>query len=101
MVRRAGLQMPPGNYAYNPSACSWETFLEYARKLTTGEPASDPGAGVFGWNTQFGWRPYSLWGYANGGEVVNNDMTESIITDAKPVEAHQHLCDLIHLQKSA
>ena len=101
MVRRAGLQMPPGNYAYNPSAWSWQTFLEYARKLTTGDPASGPGAGVFGWNTQFGWRPYSVWGYANGGEFFNKEMTECTITDAKPVEALQNLSDLIHRHKVA
>jgi multiple sugar transport system substrate-binding protein len=101
LLRRAGLQMPPGNYAYNTSTWNWQTFIEYARKLTTGDPAAGPGAGVFGWNTQFAWRPYSVWGYANGGEFFNKELTECTITDAKPVEALQNLADLTHRYKVA
>ena len=93
--------MPPGNYAFNPSTWNWQTFLEYARKLTTGDPIAGPGAGVFGWNTQFGWRPYSVWTYTNGGEFFNKELTECTITDAKPVEALQLLSDLIHRYKVA
>lgn len=91
--RRAGIALPPGDYGFNPSAWSWQVFLEAARKLTTGDPAA---GGTFGWNTQFGWRPYSVWVFTNGAEAFNKDLTECTITDAKSVDALQWLADLMH-----
>ena len=101
LVRRAGLQLPPSSYAFQPNTWNWQTFLEYTRKLTTGDPAAGPGAGVFGWNTQFGWRQYTGWIFTNGGEAFNKEMTECTITDAKPMEGLQLLADLIHRHKVA
>jgi multiple sugar transport system substrate-binding protein len=96
--QRAGLPKPPGDYGFNPSTWNWNVFLEAAKKFTTGDPAN---GGTFGWNTQFGWRPYSVWVFANGGEFFNKDLTECLITDAKPMEAIQMLTDLIHRYKVA
>jgi multiple sugar transport system substrate-binding protein len=98
LFRRAGLARPPGDYAFAPASWNWQVFLEAARKLTSADAAA---GGTFGWNTQFGWRQYSVWVYANGGEVFNKDLTECTITDAKPMESLQWLADLIHRHKVA
>jgi multiple sugar transport system substrate-binding protein len=95
---RAGIPKPPGDYSFNPTTWNWQVFLEAAKKFTTGDPAN---GGTFGWNTQFGWRQYSVWVFTNGAEVFNKDMTECVITDAKPMEALQLLADLIHRYKVA
>jgi multiple sugar transport system substrate-binding protein len=96
--RRAGITRPPGDYNFNAPAWNWQVFLEAARRLTTGDPAS---GGTFGWNTQFGWRPYSVWIYTNGGEIFNKELTECTITDAKPMDSLQWLADLVHRYKVA
>src|SRR5215207_7541574 len=97
-MRRSGLKPPPGDYGFTPSTWSWQTFLEYARKLTTGDPSS---GGTFGWNTTFGWRQYSGWIFTNGADAFNKELTECVITDSKPVESLQLLSDLIHRHKVA
>ncbi|MBI3970874.1 MAG: sugar ABC transporter substrate-binding protein [Chloroflexi bacterium] len=98
LFQRAGVPLPPKDYAFNPSTWSWQTFLDAARRLTTGDPAA---GGTFGWNTQFGLRPYAVWVYANGGELFNKELTESTITDPKTVEALQWLTDLMHRHRVA
>lgn len=99
LFKRAGLALPPGNYGFNPSTWNWQVFLEAARRLTS--PDAQSGTGAYGWNTQYGWRPYSVWIFANGAEAFNKDLTESTITDAKSVEALQWLSDLTNRHKVA
>jgi multiple sugar transport system substrate-binding protein len=99
LFKRAGLALPPGNYGFNPSTWNWQVFLEAARRLTS--PDAQSGTGAYGWNTQFGWRPYSVWIFANGGEAFNKDLSECTITEAKSVEALQLLSDLTNRHKVA
>ncbi|HEX2513970.1 MAG TPA: sugar ABC transporter substrate-binding protein, partial [Chloroflexota bacterium] len=92
LFERAGVPLPPRDYAFAPSAWSWQTFLEAARKTTAGDPEA---GGTFGFNTNFGWRPYSVWAFTNGGEFFNKDLTECTITEPRTVEALQWVADLI------
>jgi multiple sugar transport system substrate-binding protein len=98
LFKRAGITLPPGDYGFNPSTWNWQVFLEAARKMTTGDPAA---GGTYGWNTQFGWRQYSVWVFTNGAEFFNKDLTECTATDAKPVDSLQWLADLIQRYKVA
>ena len=75
---------------------TWDELIEYAQLLTDEEHygyvfgAGDPGT------MMFTYVPY-IW--SNGGDVMNEDGTKSMLDQPKSVEALQLMCDLVSKYK--
>jgi multiple sugar transport system substrate-binding protein len=84
MFDAAGIQRPSDDW-------TWDDFLRIAQQLTTGSGGSKVyGFGIPYFN--FGLTP---WFYSNGTSQLNDDWTESNLTDPKMVESVTFVRDLV------
>ncbi|MGI8424720.1 MAG: ABC transporter substrate-binding protein [Chloroflexota bacterium] len=79
---------PPTNFT--DQSWTFERFLDASQKLTR----ERNGVTHFGFASGTGFRMWSAWVYSNGGEFVNKDATECVLTEPAAVEALQFLQDL-------
>ena len=91
MFADAGLEAPPADW-------DWDTFREYAKKLTTGEDNSEDK--VYG----YGMSTYSifmtLFPFSNGTSTLTDDQLGSNLSDPKVAEAFQVINDMIYVDGS-
>jgi ABC-type glycerol-3-phosphate transport system substrate-binding protein len=86
ILQEAGLSMPPSNWNY-------DTFLDYAKKMTF---TRADGAKVFGTAIPDFYFATSCWLFNNGASILNDDWTKSTINSPESVEVFQFLQDLIY-----
>lgn len=86
LLAEAGLELPGEDW-------NKDQFLEYAQKLTKDKEDGTKQYGVAVPGYYFG---FEAWLYNNGTSFMNEDMTESRLTDPKTVEMFQFAQDLIY-----
>ncbi|MDR2095827.1 MAG: sugar ABC transporter substrate-binding protein [Treponema sp.] len=86
ILNEAGLPMPPANWNY-------DTFLEYAKKMTYTRP---DGTKVYGTSIPDSYFTASAWLFNNGASFMNNNWTRSTINSPEAVEVFQFFQDLIY-----
>ncbi len=91
ILKEAGLDMPPANWNY-------DTFLEYAKKMTF---TRADGTQVYGCNIPGWYFAMSAWLFNNGASILNDDMTECVINSPEAKEVFQFMHDLIYVYKVA
>lgn len=91
VLREAGLEMPPADWDY-------DTFLEYAKKMTF---TREDGTQVYGMNLPNWYFAMSAWLFNNGASFLNDDMTECVINSPEAKEVFQFLYDLVYVHKVA
>ena len=87
VLNEAGLEMPPADWDY-------DTFLEYARKMTF---TREDGTQVYGCNVPGWYFAMSAWLFNNGASILNGDMTECVINSPEAKEVFQFMHDLIYV----
>ncbi len=98
LFQTAGIKPPP--LAYGDTNWNFQAFVDAAKALTIG-------AGTRGAAAQYGCLVpdsfifYAPWIWANGGDFMNADRTEAMVTAPATVEAFQFLQDLIYKYKVA
>jgi multiple sugar transport system substrate-binding protein len=95
LFRNSGVTEPPKKWG-DPS-WTWETFLDAAKRLTTGSGAD----ATFGWSWSTSWYYYNPWAWSNGGEFSNKERTQITATDSAYSDAFQWYADLINVQHVA
>jgi multiple sugar transport system substrate-binding protein len=95
LFRNSGVAEPPKKWG-DPS-WTWDTFLEAAKRLTTGSGDS----ATFGWGWTTSWYYYNPWAWANGGEFSNKERTQITATDGAYSDAFQWYADLINVHQVA
>lgn len=91
VLKEAGLEMPPADWNY-------DTFLEYAKKMTF---TRADGTQVYGVNVPGWYFAMSAWLFNNGASILNDDMTECVINSPEAKEVFQFMHDLIYVHKVA
>ncbi len=91
VLKEAGLEMPPADWDY-------DTFLEYAKKMTF---TRADGTQVYGCNIPGWYFAMSAWLFNNGASILNDDMTECVINSPEAKEVFQFMHDLIYVHKVA
>lgn len=91
VLKEAGLEMPPADWDY-------ETFLDYAKKMTF---TRADGTQVYGLNLPSWYFAFSAWLFNNGASFLNDDMTESVINSPEAREVFQFLYDMVYVHKVA
>ncbi len=86
ILEEVGLEMPSEDWTY-------DTFLEYAQKMTFERP---DGTKVYGTGLPDYYFAMSGWLFNNGASILNEDMTEARINSPESVEVFQFLQDLIY-----
>lgn len=81
MIENAGLEDPYD--LWKRGEWTWDVFLDYAQKLTTGEGTDK----VYGFTSEEGIWWTANWVWSNGASFYNEDRTESLLTDDAFVEA--------------
>ena len=81
MIKNAGLEDPYD--LWKRGEWTWDMFLEYTQKLTTGEGTDK----VYGFTSEEGIWWTANWVWSNGASFYNGDHTESLLTDDAFVEA--------------
>lgn len=96
MFDKAGITAPDGNW-------NWDTFLQYANKLTIDKNGKHPGDAGFDKNniqqwgfTLNGWPPVQMFIWQNDGEVIANDLSSSPIDTAEAIGGFKFYADLIN-----
>lgn len=85
----AGVAHPPTKF--DDPNWTWETFLETATQLTSGEGATKQ----FGWVGERDWRYQLNWIWSNGGSLLNETKTECVVDTPEAIAALQWSADLI------
>lgn len=81
LIQAAGLEDP--YTLWERGEWTWDKFLEYAQKLTTGEGTNK----VYGFTSEEGVWWTANWAWSNGAAFYNEDKTESLVTSEAFVEA--------------
>lgn len=92
---QAGVRYPPASYR-DPS-WTWEMFLDTARRLTR----TAGNVPVWGCHIPTGYIHTTPWVWSGGGDLLNTEKTECIMTQPGTVEAFQFLADLMHVHRVA
>lgn len=91
VLNEAGLEMPPADWDY-------DTFLDYAKKMTF---TREDGTQVYGVNIPGWYFAMSAWLFNNGASILNDEMTESVINSPEAKEVFQFMHDLIYVHEVA
>ena len=98
LFQKAGIKTPP--VAFSDQSWNFQAFVDAAKTLTVGAGGRSA-ATQYGCLVPDGFIFYAPWIWANGGDFMNADRTESTVTAPATVEAFQLLQDLIHKYKVA
>jgi ABC-type glycerol-3-phosphate transport system substrate-binding protein len=90
ILKEAGLSMP--------SSWNYDTFLDYAKKMTF---TRADGTKVYGTSVPDSYFTISCWLFNNGASILNNDWTRAAINSPEAVEVFQFYQDLIYKHEVA
>ena len=89
MFQEAGIEIPYDGW-------TWEEFRSIAKQLTTGEGDSK----VYGFGTSLSPAWLAGWFMSNGSDYINDDWTDSNLSDPKAMETVEFLNSLVNEDKS-
>ena len=89
MFQEAGIEIPYDGW-------TWDEFRSIAKQLTTGEGDSK----VYGFGTSLSPAWLAGWFMSNGSDYINDDWTDSNLSDPKAMETVEFLNSLVNEDKS-